>query len=587
MAAVPNPNAPTVRGTRRRSRWRSRGVIVILVVVLLVGSAVGAYYLLRKPPSAPPGPYVPPSTPELDKIKHIFIIDQENRAFDSYFGTYCTTVGPDCSDTSIGTPTGVCLLYNLSTSQPGQCVAPFPYPPGMTMTDDIGHAWANAHEAYDGGKMDGFVSAIQGNPLAMGYYTGQTLGGYWDLAEQYALGDYFFSGALSYSLPNHWLIVAGSAPNASYYSSNFTNPNGSIDSTGTSYLNEANDTPTLMDQLINSSVSWKYYDFTIPTGSYAQAIANGTVWKYWNVLVSKASTYQPIFASHFVPNQQIFSDLASGSAPNVSWIIPTAIASEHPPYDVLTGQNWTLSVINAIENSSIWNSSAIFLTWDEYGGFYDSVLPPTVDGFGLGFRVPLLVVSPYVRENFVNPANGSFGSILQFVEARYGFHAVGTRDALAPNLYSYFDFNQTPRAPFWIPPMGAQYPDPTGLQALASPATPLVTRDVLEQGTLSLNWSDGPGAPPLGYEVRIESIGGSVIDQITLGQETHSLRLAGLGSGPFVVQIGGSRADGSLGPMSVALVGYHHASGVDLTGLEQAMDVPGGSSPLARLREPA
>ncbi len=510
--------------------------ISLLAVLVVAGSAGGGYYWYTSHAKPNSTPSSTPTTPGVDKIQHIFIIDQENRAFDSYFGTYCNATGPVCSNTSIGTPSGVCLPYNLNNTSAG-CVQPYPYPPGMTMTDDIGHAWVNAHEAWDNGKMDGFVSAIGGNPLAMGYYTGTTLGGYWDLAEEYALGDDFFSGGLSYSLPNHWLIVSGMAPNASYFTSNFTYANGTLNPAGVAYLHEANQTPTLMDQLENSSESWKYYDFTIPPGTYQQAIGNGTTWKYWNVLVAKASSYNEPFASHFVPNTQIFGDLANGTAPNVSWIIPIATDSEHPPYDVLTGQNWTLSVIDAIENSSIWNSSAIFVTWDEYGGFYDSVPPPQVDGYGLGFRVPLLVVSPYARYNFVDPDNGSFGSILKFVEERYGLNPVGPRDADAPNLLSYFDFNETPRAPFYVAPTGAVYPDPSGVQPMGRVATPVIDGTSISGGTLRVEWSDGVGAAPLGYAVRVATPQGVVLYNASLGQERHTLELTGVGASELVVHV--------------------------------------------------
>jgi|HubBroStandDraft_1064217.scaffolds.fasta_scaffold09059_3 phospholipase C len=469
--AAPVPPAPPAPGvaagappTRTPPPKKKHGVrilVAILVIALVVSATGGVYYWYDLRAQAP-GPAVFPSQYDKD-VQHIFIIDQENRAFDSYFGTYCTTLGPYCSMTSIGTPTAPapCEPYNLTMPAMG-CVGPYADPPGMTMTEDIGHAWQNAHAAYNNGAMNGFLSALGGNPLAMGYYTNATIPLYWDWAEEYGLGDMFFSSAMSYSLPNHWLIVSGSAPNASYYGSNFTNPDGSISLTGTQYLDEANNTTTLADEMMGTSISWKYYDYALPPNTYNQAIANGSTWKYWNAYAAQARTYAPAMASHFVPNTQLFTDLAAGNAPNVSWVIGAATESEHPPYDILAGENWTASVVNAIEKSSIWNTSVIFLTWDDYGGFYDSVVPPQVNQYGYGFRVPLIVIGPYVQENYVDSTVGSFSSLVKFVEVRYNLPATGFLDGISNPLLNFFNFSQAPRAPLVIDVQakGLQYPLP-------------------------------------------------------------------------------------------------------------------------------
>ncbi|MGA9043912.1 MAG: alkaline phosphatase family protein [Thermoplasmata archaeon] len=441
-------------------------MIVLLAVVLVAGSAVGVYLYERPGPAT-----VQESGGSIDRIQHIFIVVQESRSFDSYFGTYCNATSDVCSSTSNGLPAGVCLPYNLSNPSSG-CVAPYALPPGLTSTDPVTHTASASNTSYDGGRMDGFVVAAQGNPTSMGYYSGRTVGGYWDLAEEYALGDDFFSGALSYSLPNHWLLVAGSLPNASFGGSNFTSANGTITSKGTAYLNEANATLTLPAELSAKSIGWTYYDFAIPANSYSRAVSNGTVWRLWNPLAAQAESYAAENASHFAPSSRIFSDLASGNVTSVSWVIPNETDSEDPPYDVGTGENWTLSVVNAIESSSVWDSSVIFLCWSDYGGFYDSVAPPAVDSYGLGFRVPLIVVGPYVRENLIDPTPSSFGSILAFVEGRYGLAPTGTRDADAGSLLSFFDLNQSPRAPLPASMFVGGYP--ATLQVLARSTGPAV-----------------------------------------------------------------------------------------------------------------
>ena len=541
---------------RARSHRRI-GVIAIAVAAVVVVAGVGFVYLVTTVHrgagnGSPTGAGFP--TQDESKVQHIFIIFQENRAYDHYFGEYCTNLSAYCSTTSIGTPPGVCLPYNLTFPSEG-CVSPFPFPPGVTITDDIGHLWGNAHIAYDNGKMDGFVSAIGGSPLAMGYYTGSTIGLYWDWAEQYALGDNFFSGALSYSLPNHWLIVGGSAPNASYYGDNYSySYNGTgITPTGSTYLDEANATPTLPAEMMGTNVSWKYYDFPLPTGSYDRAIGNGTTWLFWNALAAQSIAYTAPFTPHFVGSNQVFTDVADGNAPNVSWVLPKAFESEHPPYDILSGENWTASLVNAIMESPIWNSSVIFLTWDEYGGFYDSVPPPQVDQYGLGFRVPLIVIGPYVRENYVDPAFGSFGSILKFVESRYDLAPTGSRDADAPNLLSYFDFNQTPRAPMPLA-WNVTYPLST-LQPLGALSTPQVRATWAANGSLDVAWQDSKGAPPLGYQLVLSTASGSTVVERSFTQAQNSTALSGLAREEYVVRLTPTGANGTIGASGLTVVG--------------------------------
>jgi len=373
-------------------------------------------------------------------------------------------------------------------------------PSSFSRPEDIGHAWYNAHLAWDNGSMDGFLTAVGGNPLTMGYYTNATIPTFWDWAEEYAIGDNFFSSAMSYSLPNHWHIVAGSAPNISYTASVFTNANGSINAAGSQYLDEANDTLTLPGLLQNSTVSWRYYDLPLATGGYNNSIASGQAFSFWNPLSAKSISYTASYTPHFLPADQIYSDLATGNVANVSWIIPPPSLSDHPPWDIDNSQNWTTSVLDAIEASPVWNTSAVFLTWDDYGGYFDHVPPPVIDQYGLGFRVPLIVVGPYARENYIDPNFGYFESILKFVEDRYDLPSITYRDANAPNLLSYFDFNQTPRRPMFVGYPGATYPIP--LQGLGSPAAPADIQVTKNPGSTVLTWADGSGGgPPLYYQL--------------------------------------------------------------------------------------
>lgn len=388
------------------------------------------------------------------KVQHVFVIVKENRAFDDYFGAYCPTVGPYCSSPVNGIPPGVCMPFNVTNPADG-CLAPYAFPPNWTQTGDIPHSWNASHQAYDAGHMDGFIPASLNNTNAMGYYDARTIGPYWDYAEQYALGDNFFSGTLSYTLPNHWHILAGQAPNVSYNYTNgaFGKHGAPITPVGSLYLNESNRTPTVVDLLLNQSVSWSYFDnddIKLLDQTYGQAIGAGTTWNYKNPLLAKALSYTPRYASHFQLVNDLLYGLANGTAPNVSWVIPADPVSEHPPAAPMPGQNWTVNIVNAIEQSPLWPTSVILLTWDDYGGFFDHVPPHQVDGVGLGFRVPLIVIGPYAKENFVDHQMTYFESMLKFIEYRYGLNSLTYRDQQAPNLLSFFNFNQTARAPFVI-----------------------------------------------------------------------------------------------------------------------------------------
>jgi phospholipase C len=433
-------------------------------------------------------------------IQHIVVIMQENHAYDNFFGTYCTSTGPDCPVAADGIPNGTCEPYQPSDPSLG-CVVPVPFPNAtLAQPEDIGHDSNNSRAAYNDGMNNNFYDAEGTSERTFKYFDANTLPSYWDLAQQYALGDNFFSPFLSYSLSNHWAMFAGQAPNVTQYFTMYGPgilvQNTSSNHTGLysfqeAYLNAANTTPTIADQLVQSaadggpSPTWKYYDtaFTPGMKGYDQAIQNGTAWNYWDPSAAKAETYlNPAFNSHYVGRNDIFTDLASDSLPDLSWVLPNNSASDHPAIsEVPDGEAWVTSVVNAIEESPEWNSTAIFLTWDEYGGYFDHVPPPQLDAFGLGFRVPLLVISPYTREGYVDHQFGSFEALLHLMEWRYDLPEIGLRQTAFPLPLDAFDFQQTPRAPFYFPTnasLAPAYPQsfqsspvvggPSGLTALSN-----------------------------------------------------------------------------------------------------------------------
>ncbi|HZY70197.1 MAG TPA: alkaline phosphatase family protein [Thermoplasmata archaeon] len=390
--------------------------------------------------------------PANNPIHHIVIIMMENHAYDNYFGTYCLALGPFCGHVARGIPANTCVPLNVSHPNRG-CVRPFNFTAQNLTTTNPPHLYNNTIQSIDGGAMDGFYGAERAGLTPFGHYNGTTLPVYWNLAEQYALGDNFFSSALSYSLPNHWYLVAGRTPGVVFYNRTLNMTHAQDHQ----YLNRANQTATVQDLLNNSpSVTWKYYDYALANYSTAinlypnvpgiGALATGSAYNLWNPMAARAESYASAFASHFANRSQLFADASSGQLPDISWVIPGAKFSDHPSANLTEGEEFVSQVVNAIEFSKAWAHTAIFLTWDDYGGFYDHIAPPALDPRGLSIRVPLIVISPYAKENYVTHALGSFDSLLHFVEWRFGLGCLTTRDCPAPLPLSYFNFSQTPRS---------------------------------------------------------------------------------------------------------------------------------------------
>ena len=392
-------------------------------------------------------------------ILHIVMLIMENHAFDNLFGTYCEQTGPDCPMAANGIPPGMCLPKNLTNSSAG-CVAPYNFRPSNLSTPDMSHIYNATIASIDGGRMDGFYPSEASGREPFGHYNGSLVPIAWDLAEEYALGDDFFSSALSYSLPNHWYLLAGQAPPVTI-NEGFSKPTYRH-----VYLNEANGTRTVQDLLNASpSVTWKYYDWAL--SNYSAAIntrpgLDGSAYNNWNPLAARAESYTQWYASHFAPRSDFFNNTAAGKLPDVSWIVPAINYSDHPPANLSAGESFIANVVDAVEASPEWPSTAVFLVWDDYGGFYDHVAPPSIDPLGLSLRVPMIVISPYTPAGLVVHSLGYFESLLHFVEWRFGLGCLTLRDCNAPLPFGYFNFNATARAPLLFPSNAslAVYPYP-------------------------------------------------------------------------------------------------------------------------------
>ena len=397
-------------------------------------------------------------------IQHVVIVVQENRSFDDLFATFPGASGATqgLMRTASGSDTEVTLKeVNLSEG----C--------------DFGHGYKGFLRNYDGGKMDGFGLAgnkCSGNHTAAYQYVNPSqIAPYWTLAQQYVLADNAFQTQGSGSFTAHQDLIAGGTtfneakaltlvdyPTASPWGCDA--PAGTVTSklrwTGERLVYRYNGGPfpcmtypTLRDLLDAKSVSWKYYSPPV-MGS------TGALWNAFDAI--KAVRYSSEWHTNVTKSEkQIFADVSAHALPAVSWVIPDRANSDHPASSSDTGPSWVASIVDAIgESSYYWPNTAIVIVWDDWGGFYDNVPPPLTDqAGGLGFRVPMIVVSAYPPKSksshsYISHTRYEFGSILKFVENTFGLGRLGTTDVRANSIADCFDFSQSPHA---FQPIGSKY----------------------------------------------------------------------------------------------------------------------------------
>jgi hypothetical protein len=197
----------------------------------------------------------------------------------------------------------------------------------------------------------------------------------------------------------------------------------------------------------------------------------------WNPLPHIAGIMNdPSLLSHDVPGSEFYSDIQSGNLPQISWVMPAEPVSEHPNAGPGPGQKYVVGLVNTIMQSQYWKDSAIFIVWDDWGGFYDHVPPPMIDQYGLGFRVPALLISPYARQNYVSHHTYEFSSFLTLIEDQFELKALTNRDSNANSFNDEFDFSQAPRAPLLLDPSNSpswnqQTPTSMSITSIASTQT--------------------------------------------------------------------------------------------------------------------
>lgn len=375
----------------------------------------------------------------IHQIQHIVFIVKENRTFDQYFGTY-----PGADGAS---------LAPISTGQ----VIPLWRAPDR-MPHDIDHSRAGAVNGMDRGAMDHFDLIDNGNVngefLAFSQMTEADIPNYFTYAHNFALADRMFSSAANSSFPNHLYTIAAQSDGVFGLPTLYKNlssiwgcdaPANTVVAVmgvrgAISNVFPCFDPPTIADRLDDAGLTWKYYAPSKGEQGYAYStydsinhIRNSSLWE-----------------TNVVPISQFAIDARKGNLPTVSWIV-SGPQNEHPTAGTCRGENWSVNQINAVMQSPEWSSTAIFLTWDDFGGFFDHVAPPQVDAFGFGPRVPLLIISPYAKPGHVSSTLYEFSSILKFIEEDFGLAPLGIRDAKANDTTDSFDFSQTPLPPLVLP----------------------------------------------------------------------------------------------------------------------------------------
>jgi phospholipase C len=376
--------------------------------------------------SSPPVPASTVAPADGSPIEHVVIIMQENRSFDNLFNGF-----PGADTAQLGMRDGV----------------PVPLQPlHLGDKQDLGHSHAEWWQAWNGGKMDGFSSAAGGTVLPYSYVPRSDVEPYWRMALQYTIGDHMFQANTGPSFVSHQYMIAGQSGGVA------DNPNGRIwgcdappgtlaptlgsdPSTTDAGVYPCFDYKTMADLLDDKGITWRYYApgpsnnfFVLSAYQAIRHIRFGSDWK--DKVIS--------------PQNRVLTDIANGQLAQVTWIVPDFSHSDHPG-GANEGPAWVAAIVNAIGQSKFWGSTAIFISWDDWGGWYDHVEPPRIDDMGPGFRVPVLVVSPWAKHGYVSHRFHEESGFLTYIERNFGLPNLGMRDASKDNFDDCFDYSQFPQ----------------------------------------------------------------------------------------------------------------------------------------------
>ena len=404
----------------------------IVTQLFVLGWATALAFGQTKPAVNSSNKFTDGTTP----IQHVVFILKENRSFDNYFGTF-----PGANGATSGT---------ISTGQ----VVSLTHLPDIT-PNDPGHGWPEAITSIDGGKMDMFdiIDAGNINGALLSYTQAQQadIPNYFAYAYNFVLSDNTFSSMHGGSFPQHLYSIAAQSNgviNIPFQTNGQQNTGWGCDDpadTLVQVMDEEGDVtgefpcfnfPTLADSMESAGVSWKYY--APPEGE------QGYVFNTFNAIDHIRNS--DLWTTNVVPDTQFATDALNGNLPSMSWLV-TGAASEHPPNSTCFGENWTVNQINAIMQGPDWATTAIFLAWDDFGGFYDHVPVPQADVYGFGPRVPMLVISPYAIPGYISHTQYEFSSVLKYAEETFGLQPLTNRDAEANDMQDSFNYNQNPNPP--------------------------------------------------------------------------------------------------------------------------------------------
>jgi phospholipase C len=434
-----------------RARLPVRSAIgVAMVGLIMVACTHGSPDIpaVLEPGDATDVTFASPSDPAVveqarSKIDHIVFVIKENRTFDNYFGLFPNangaTTGVRCDGTTV-----------QLEKAPDRGFA-------------AGHSFTDGIRVIDGGKMDCF------DDVGYSQFQEKQIPNYWAYAKTFTLSDEFFSSIYGPTGMEHlWTFASQSdrfvdhgrpgqlgigkrqlcddpletAFSFRHLSRDDQEKVYELEGQGESGASQipqfwearwpCTDVAVLPDRLEAAGISWKEYRGENEWVQPLRMIRHVRFSDMWKNVVS---------SDKFIP------DVNAGTLPSVSWLTPPFALSDHPPQSVCRGENWTVAAINAIMNSPEWDSTAIVLTWDDFGGFYDHVPPPHVDMYGLGPRVPTIIISPYARPAYVDHTTYEFASVLRFIETVFDVPPLTSRDATASDMLGAFDFAQKPLPP--------------------------------------------------------------------------------------------------------------------------------------------
>jgi phospholipase C len=426
---------------KRRLARASRILLAACTLLLLVSLMVSSGKVQRSA-AASASPTYP--------IKHLVFIIKENRTFDALFGRFTCLDGSRCVN---GATTGTILVNGKQQQIPLNVLAdhvPFDYL----------HSWQAEHQGVDGGKMDNFNVGVCGQPPYTCYAaaTQQVIPDYWALAPHYVLNDNGYSSLAGPTFPNHLMLMSGAA--------------------GPSIPKSAINNPTTNNEQwwgcqAPRQVKLQLYDGTMGKpcfnyGNFGTFMSSyGVTWAYYAALAGQpgheydAADYFSNTFGQATDVTQFVSDARGGRLPQFSWLVAPDGRSDHPGRNasLCVGENWTDQQIQAIMDGPDWNSTAIVLTWDDYGGFYDHVAPPTVDALGEGMRIPYIIISPWAYAHGKESSGSGhashvqieFASVLRTAEELFGLPSMNRRDAQVNDLLPLFDFSQAREGKITLP----------------------------------------------------------------------------------------------------------------------------------------